>query len=191
MQHGHFNESHTWDGLFCLLGPPPTDGLRNEGSECLGTLLGSPGRGDGERVEGDRAVGVPSLRHWFPLPTASEEESGASGPAQPLPSMQTFAFQTQIRRCGDSGDGRWQCHDILHSTSSSCSHLTPSLSPHQSVPPTLASGHLLPPPGPLCWETSLASLRLGRRLGVSLGHHAEGLLTSLASPSSLGAASVW
>lgn len=34
-----------------------------------------------------------------PLPTASEEESGATGPARPLPSMQTFAFQTQMRRC--------------------------------------------------------------------------------------------
>ncbi|OWK12180.1 OBSCN [Cervus elaphus hippelaphus] len=28
----------------------------------------------------------------------SEEESGAAGPARPLPSMQTFAFQTQMRR---------------------------------------------------------------------------------------------
>ncbi|KAJ8787375.1 hypothetical protein J1605_023035 [Eschrichtius robustus] len=49
-----------------------------------------------------------------PSHLASEEESGASGPAQPLPSMQTFAFQTQIRRgrfsvvrqCREKASGR-------------------------------------------------------------------------------------
>uniref|UniRef100_A0A8W4FC20 Obscurin n=1 Tax=Sus scrofa TaxID=9823 RepID=A0A8W4FC20_PIG len=49
-----------------------------------------------------------------PRHLASEEESGASGPAQPLPSMQTFAFQTQIRRgrfsvvrqCREKASGR-------------------------------------------------------------------------------------
>uniref|UniRef100_A0A8C3YS51 Obscurin n=1 Tax=Catagonus wagneri TaxID=51154 RepID=A0A8C3YS51_9CETA len=49
-----------------------------------------------------------------PSHLASEEESGASGPAQPLPSTQTFAFQTQIRRgrfsvvrqCREKASGR-------------------------------------------------------------------------------------
>ncbi|TKC37944.1 hypothetical protein EI555_001441, partial [Monodon monoceros] len=49
-----------------------------------------------------------------PSHLASEEESGASGPAQPLPSKQTFAFQTQIRRgrfsvvrqCREKASGR-------------------------------------------------------------------------------------
>ncbi|XP_043766684.1 obscurin-like [Cervus elaphus] len=49
-----------------------------------------------------------------PLPTDSEEESGAAGPARPLPSMQTFAFQTQMRRgrfsvvrqCREKASGR-------------------------------------------------------------------------------------
>ncbi|XP_057396424.1 obscurin [Balaenoptera acutorostrata] len=49
-----------------------------------------------------------------PCHFTSEEESGASGPAQPLPSMQTFAFQTQIRRgrfsvvrqCREKASGR-------------------------------------------------------------------------------------
>ncbi|NIG60087.1 obscurin-like [Pontoporia blainvillei] len=49
-----------------------------------------------------------------PCHFTSEEESGASAPAQPLPSMQTFAFQTQIRRgrfsvvrqCREKASGR-------------------------------------------------------------------------------------
>ena len=45
---------------------------------------------------GAGAGGVPPS--LTPSPVASEEESSASRPAQPLPSTQTFAFQTQIRR---------------------------------------------------------------------------------------------
>ncbi|XP_040097221.1 obscurin isoform X4 [Oryx dammah] len=49
-----------------------------------------------------------------PSHLASEEESGAAGPARPLPSMQTFAFQTQMRRgrfsvvrqCREKASGR-------------------------------------------------------------------------------------
>uniref|UniRef100_A0A452G6J3 non-specific serine/threonine protein kinase n=1 Tax=Capra hircus TaxID=9925 RepID=A0A452G6J3_CAPHI len=49
-----------------------------------------------------------------PSRLASEEESGAAGPARPLPSMQTFAFQTQMRRgrfsvvrqCREKASGR-------------------------------------------------------------------------------------
>lgn len=33
------------------------------------------------------------------LHTVTEEESSPAQPAQPLPSSQTFTFQTQIRRC--------------------------------------------------------------------------------------------
>lgn len=80
----------------------------------------------GEKAGGDGATGVPSTSHRLPLPTASEEESGASGPAQPLPSKQTFAFQTQIRRYGPSRESAWQRHGP---TSSSCSHPSPIFSP--------------------------------------------------------------
>ncbi|XP_061044997.1 obscurin-like [Eubalaena glacialis] len=56
-----------------------------------------------------------------PSHLASEEESGASGPAQPLPSMQTFAFQTQIRRgrfsvvrqCREKASGRMLAAKIV------------------------------------------------------------------------------
>ncbi|XDA76184.1 hypothetical protein R6Z07M_006299 [Ovis aries] len=49
-----------------------------------------------------------------PSRLASEEESGAAGPARPLPSMQTFDFQTQMRRgrfsvvrqCREKASGR-------------------------------------------------------------------------------------
>uniref|UniRef100_A0A8C6FW78 Obscurin n=1 Tax=Moschus moschiferus TaxID=68415 RepID=A0A8C6FW78_MOSMO len=49
-----------------------------------------------------------------PSRLASEEESGAAGPTRPLPSMQTFAFQTQMRRgrfsvvrqCREKASGR-------------------------------------------------------------------------------------
>ena len=63
----------------------------------------------GEEVGGDGGAGLPAPSHGemamqgCPLPTDSEEESGAAGPARPLPSMQTFAFQTQMRRCRASG----------------------------------------------------------------------------------------
>lgn len=56
-----------------------------------------------------------------PSHLASEEESGASGPAQPLPSKQTFAFQTQIRRgrfsvvrqCREKASGRMLAAKIV------------------------------------------------------------------------------
>lgn len=63
----------------------------------------------GEEVGGDGSAGLPAPSHGemamqgCPLPIDSEEESGAAGPARPLPSMQTFAFQTQMRRCRASG----------------------------------------------------------------------------------------
>ncbi|XP_055284682.1 obscurin isoform X20 [Moschus berezovskii] len=49
-----------------------------------------------------------------PSRLASEEKSGAAGPTRPLPSMQTFAFQTQMRRgrfsvvrqCREKASGR-------------------------------------------------------------------------------------
>lgn len=124
---------------------------------------------------------MPSTSHRLPLPTASEEESGASGPAQPLPSKQTFAFQTQIRRYGPSRESAWQRHGP---TSSSCSHPSPIFSPpdhfHLHLPQCICQPLLDLPPG-------LASLRLGS----GLGHPAGWPLTSLARASSLGAASAW
>lgn len=53
-------------------------------------------------MTGDK-VGVLRLRGTLQslasLPTASEKDSSPALPAHPLPSTQTFAFQTQIRRC--------------------------------------------------------------------------------------------
>uniref|UniRef100_A0A4W2HDN4 Obscurin n=1 Tax=Bos indicus x Bos taurus TaxID=30522 RepID=A0A4W2HDN4_BOBOX len=56
-----------------------------------------------------------------PSRLASEEESGATGPARPLPSMQTFAFQTQMRRgrfsvvrqCREKASGRMLAAKIV------------------------------------------------------------------------------
>lgn len=70
-----------------------------------------------------------------PLPTASEEESGAAGPARPLPSMQTFAFQTQMRRCrasGRAGGGASSTPLALRApTPAPCFHPSDHLRPHR------------------------------------------------------------
>lgn len=66
----------------------------------------------------------------------SEEESGAAGPARPLPSMQTFAFQTQMRRCrasGRAGGGGRACSAPL---------ALPAPSPAPCVRPPITCVHM-------------------------------------------------
>lgn len=137
----------------------------------------------GEEVGGDGGAGLPAPSHGemamqgCPLPTDSEEESGAAGPARPLPSMQTFAFQTQMRRCRASGKagggGRASSTPLALSAPTPAPCVCPSdhLCPH----------HLPPSPGPPCWARFS---RLGGRAGSGLSHQ-----PGLRSPP--GAASAW
>lgn len=73
-------------------------------------------------------------------PTASEEESRALRPAQPLPSTQTFAFQTPIRRCHHPSPAGFAFNAALASLPASHIHTSSVRSIWPPLPK--CSGHL-------------------------------------------------